>query len=88
MLIIIAIIAHEENGVLPCSSVFIIGVCNGFIHQHLSLVFRSDGESTYCHIKFIHPQRLGTFAIIKHCKEAIVYIATSSVERLFTFEAE
>ena len=48
--IVVAVVAHEHEGVLPVSGVLVRFVGDDFIDHHFRRRFGDDGETSDCHI--------------------------------------
>ena len=86
--VLIAVVAHENQHVLPRTSIGILNVTDGFVYHDFRFAFRGNGESTYSHIQLIWTHGIGTFTIVKQGIETIVYVTMDFVEWVLAFIAE
>ena len=86
--VLIAVIAHENQHVLPRTSIGILNITNGFVNHDFRFAFRGNGESTYSHIQLVWTHGIGTFTIVKQGVETIIYVTMDFVEWVLAFITE
>ena len=88
MQVLVSVVAHEYESVLPSARIVVVHVGNHLVHHHLCLGFASHGEPSYSHIQFVGRHGVSSFTIIEQAKETVVDVALRFAERILTFEAK
>ena len=86
--IVVAIIAHEDQSVLPCTAILVFHIADNLINHHFGLGFCLHRKTPHGDILLIREIRIQTFSVVQSAKEAIVYIAMKGVKRIFTFKTK
>ena len=92
--IVVTIVTHEHQGVLPVTSIGILHITDGLVDHHLSVGLRRHGEtadSHVAHIEFLTPvtgTKVGALAIIEVGVEAVIDITVDSVERVLALVSQ
>ena len=93
MRIVVAVVAHHTNSILPGTRIFVVSITDGLVYQNLGL-FKSTGrETSHCHIGLAKIQSAACtlfylFSVVEQAVEIVAYIAVDMTERVFTFETE
>ena len=85
--IIVSVVAHEHKGVLPVTSILVVGVADGLIHHYLRLGSCSNRESSNGDVDGLDGWRTA-FALAKKSYPTIIHIAVHLVEGVLAFVAE
>ena len=94
MRIVIAVITHHTDGVLPRAGILVIGIVKQFVCQHLCLFLRSGGQTAYCHIRLSQIDGpailllLNLFLIIEQTEEVVTHITVHMTEGVLTLITE
>ena len=86
--IVVAVVAHEHDDVLPVAGVAVLGVGYGLVDEHLGLGIRHHGEAPHGHVNLIGHSRAYAFALVEQAEEAVVYVATGFVVRVLALESQ
>ena len=92
--ILVTIITHHTNGVLPGTGILIVGIADSLIRQKSGLIQRPGRETSYCHIGFpqiglcIPLALLDHLSVIKQTEEIITDITINRTERVVAFETK
>ena len=87
MEILVAVIAHEHQGVLPGSGIGVLLVVDGLVHQYLGFLHRGHRESSYRHI-LQFGFRIGTLPLADDSQPAVAHIAGGLAERVIALMTE
>ena len=85
--VVIAIITHKHQGVLPCSGIGIGGIIDGFIYQYLGFCRCGNGESAHRHV-LQFTLRMTASPLAQDAHPAITHIAIDGTEGVFALIAE
>ena len=93
MRIVVAIVAHHANSILPGTRKFVVSITDGLIHQYLGLFKGTGRETSHCHIGLAQIQSVACalfylFSVVEQAVEIVTHIAVDMTERVFTFETE
>ena len=87
--VVVAVIAHEHQGVLPVAGIGILHITDGLVDHHLGISFCKYGEAADSHIAhveflpFVTCAEVRTLAIIKISEETVIDIAVDGIEGVF-----
>ena len=48
--VVVAVVAHEHDGVLPTAPIFVVGIADGLVGEGLRIIEGTTGQATYRHI--------------------------------------
>ena len=48
--VVITVVAHKHDGVLPTAGIFVVGVADGLVGEGLRIIEGTTGQTTYGHI--------------------------------------
>ena len=92
--IIVTVVAHHADGVLPRAGILVVGIVKQFVCQHLCFFLRSGRQATYGHIRLSQIHRhtvshlLNLFLIIEQTEEVITHITVHMTEGVLTLKTE
>ena len=86
--IAVAIVAHEDQRVLPSASVLVLHVADGLVYHSLGVVLGGDGEASNGHVELVGAHLVDALSIIEQAEEAIVYEAFDLIERVLALKAK
>ena len=87
MEVLVAVIAHEHQGVLPGSGIGVLLVADGLVHQYLGFLRCSYRESSYRHI-LEFGSRIGSLSFTDDSQPAVAHIAGGLAERVIALMTE
>ena len=88
MQVVVTVVAHEHQFVLPGSRVAVLGIGDGLVDHDLRLVDTCHGESSHGDVVHVFGQGVAALAVVESCEEAVVDIAEHGVERVLALVAE
>ena len=88
MQVVVAIVAHKHQRVLPCATVCVGAVGNGFVNHSFGIGLVIHGEASHRHVQFVVRGGVQSFAIVEQSKEAIVNVTGGLAERVFALVAQ
>ena len=86
--VVVTVVAHEHQFVLPGSRVAVLGIGDGLVDHDLSLVDACHGESSHGDVVHVFGQGVAALTVVESCEEAVVDIAEHGVERVLTLVAQ
>ena len=86
--VVVAVIAHKADGVLPVASVVVITVANGLVNKYLCFRLVADGEATHGHIGLVAAEHIGTLAIVHQAEVVVGDVTVGLAERVLALVAE
>ena len=90
--IMIAVIPHEHQRVLPCSGILIVYVTDGFVYHNPGLLGGCHGHSAHRQVGFavgiVIIDGCQLLVIIEQCIEIVCHIAFHGIERVLAFIAQ
>ena len=86
--IVVSIVAHKHNNVLPIASILVACIVDGLVHNGLRIDNRSNRESPNAEVFLVDIGRINTFTLVHKRVPAIVYIAIGQAERVVAFISE
>ena len=87
MEIVVAVIAHEHQGVLPASGILVIGIVDGLVYHNPSLVDGGYRESSHTHI-LQFGSRIRSLSFAQDAQPAVAHEAMHLAERLLALIAK
>ena len=84
--ILVSVITHHADGVLPGAGILVVGIVKQFVCQHRCLFLRSGGQASYGHIWLSQIHRhaiflfLYLFLIVEQTEEIVAHIAIHLTE--------
>ena len=88
MEIVVSVVAHKHNNVLPIASILVTCIVDGLVHNGLRIDNRSNRESPNAEVFLVDIGRINTFTLVHKRVPAIVYIAIGQAERIVAFISE
>ena len=92
--IVITIVTHHANDILPCTCMRVGSIVQGLIHQYSCFLLSTYRKAAYSHIWFAlisynsTTLLLNLFLIIKQAEEIVAHITVHMTERVLAFIAE
>ena len=91
--VIVTVVTHHHNGVLPYPGVWILAVFNYLIHHQLCLDIISHWQSPYSHIGFsrtviVVSIHLNFLSVVEHTIEVVRHETGHIIERVLALEAQ
>ena len=86
--VVVAVVAHDADGVLPGSGIVVACVADGLVNQNLSLVSRAYWESSDGHVRLVGRQDIGPFAVVHQTIVVVADVAVGSAEGVLALVAE
>ena len=88
--IVIAVVTHHTDDVLPGAGKFVDGIAERLVDKHFCLIEGSGRITAYGHIglAFIRRTVLNHFPIVEEAEEIIANVTTDVAERVLALEAE
>ena len=80
MTVIVAIIAHKADGVLPITGFLITRIAYNLVNQHLCLGLRTCRQTSHCQIALVSTRQISTLALIEHAEEVVGNVAICLTE--------
>ena len=88
MYVVVAVVAHEHEYILPGSGIGVVGIGDGLVYHGAGLFGRCHGETPHCHIALVAAEQVGALAIVQESVVAVVDIAIQLAEGVLTLVAE
>ena len=86
--IVIAVIAHEDERVLPGTGVPIGGIGDSFIDERLGIGLADNGKSSHGQVELVDLLRIGTLSIIEKSKESVVDVTFHLIKGVLALVAQ
>ena len=80
MTVVITVVAHETNGVLPVGSLLVVEIANDLVDHCLRLVLRTCRQTAYSHVTLVGSRQVSALALVKHAEEVVGNVAISLTE--------
>ena len=78
--VVVSVISHEHQRVLPCPGIGVCGIIQRFIDHDLGFIGSRNGETSYRNIGQIACLQGSSFAVIQQSKEAVVNETLNGIE--------
>ena len=90
VLVVVAVVAHEHHGVLPCAGILVFHIGQRLVGQHLGLVGIPDGEAAngYVGLAAIAAACKQRLAIVEQAEIVFRHIAIGTAVRVLTLIAK
>ena len=91
--VVVAVVTHHTDGILPRTRQFIIGIADGLVHKHLGLFETAGRETSHRHIGLTQIG-FGTralfylFPIVEQGVEVVTHITIHMTERVLALETQ
>ena len=92
--IIITVVAHEHEGVLPGAGITVLGIADDLVHHHLRVVLGCHGESSHSGIGQAGRPLNGIaaggegLAVVQQAEELVGHVAVGFAERVLALVAQ
>ena len=86
--VVVAVVAHEHQFVLPGAGVTVLGIGDGLVYHGLCLFYARHGEASHGDVVHVFGHGIAALAVVESCEESVVDIAKHRVERVLTLVAE
>ena len=88
VLVVVAVVAHEHELVLPTAGVCVLDVVDGLVNHYLGFSLVAHGKTPHGHVELVGCERIAALSVVKIAEETVVNIAIHVVERVFALVAE
>ena len=88
MYVAVAVIAHEDEHVLPTAGILVPGIVYCLVNHGLGFVLIAHGKAPYGHVELVVTGGTAALSVVKTAEEAVVHIAVDCVERVFALMAK
>ena len=85
--VVVTIITHIHDGVLPRASIFVLHIVDCLIDHHLGFIWGTDWETPYCHVLLFYGW-IGTCAFRQNAHPTIADIAIQVTEWILALITE
>lgn len=85
--VLVAVVAHEHQEVLPAAGVVVAGVVYGLVNHDFGLGLRAHREAAYGHVELVCLGGIAALSVVETAEEAVVDVAVYLVERVFALVA-
>ena len=86
--VVVAVVAHKADGVLPVAGVVVIAVTDGLVDQNLGISLITDGEAAHSHVGLVAGEHIGTLTVVHQAEVVIGDVAVGLAERVLALVAE
>ena len=80
MTVVITVVAHEADGVLPVGSLLVAEIADNLVDHCLRFVLRTCRQTAYGHVTLVSSRQVCTLALIEHAEEVVGNVAISLTE--------
>ena len=88
MQIVVAVITHIHDDILPTTRIAVGHIVDDFVNQYLCITVVAHREASYRHILLVAESHIHTLAVIEQRIETIVDIAVEGVKRILALKAK
>ena len=75
MAVLVAVVTHHEDGVLPDACLLIINIVVYLVHDNLCIAIRTCRDASYGDVR-LFCQQAGTLVVVQQPKVVVAHIAT------------
>ena len=86
--VVVAVVTHEAECVLPIAGVGIVGIVDNLVYHDLGLGLIACRQTAHPHIGTVALGQAGTLALVEHTEEIVADIAHGLAERVLALVAE
>ena len=86
--VFVAVVAHEDERVLPGTGIVVDRISDGLVYHRLGLSFGRHGEPSHGHIQLVGSLRIATLSLVEQTEEAIVHVAIEFAERIVALKTQ